>query len=117
MFDELVHAFTTFAGITALIWMATHNGRLLDGASALSVVASALLAGLILGLVWEGFEWVIGIIGSQRDTVVDLAMACLGAVTADVLPTIFLGATLGSSRVIRLDAFELHALASSAASK
>lgn len=89
MFDELVHAFTTFAGMTTLIWMATRNGRLLDGASALSVVASALLAGLILGLVWEGFEWVIGIIGSQRDTVVDLAMDCLGAVTAGVLSTIF----------------------------
>ena len=65
------------------------DGRLLDGASALSVVVSALLAGLILGLVWEGFEWVIGIIGNQRDTVVDLAMDCLGAVMAGVLSTIF----------------------------
>lgn len=89
MFDEFVHAFTTFAGMTALIWMATRNGRLLHGASALCVVASALLAGLILGLVWEGFEWVIGIIGNQRDTVVDLAMDCLGAVTAGVLFTVF----------------------------
>ena len=87
MFDEIVHAFTTFAGMTALIWMATRDGRLLDGASALSVVASALLAGLILGLVWEGFEWVIGIIGDQRDTLVDLAMDSLGAGTAGLLFT------------------------------
>ena len=89
MFDEFVHAFTTFAGMTALIWMATRDGRLLDGASALSVVASALLAGLILGLVWEGFEWMIGIIGDQRDTLVDLAMDCLGAVAAGILFTGF----------------------------
>jgi hypothetical protein len=89
MFDEFVHAFTTFAGMTALIWMATRDGRLLDGASALSVVASALFAGLILGLVWEGFEWLIGIIGNQRDTLVDLAMDCLGAATAGVLFTGF----------------------------
>jgi len=87
MFDEIVHAFTTFAGMTALIWMATREGRLLHVASALSVVASALLAGLMLGLVWEGFEWVIGIIGEQRDTLVDLAMDSLGAVAAGLLFT------------------------------
>lgn len=89
MFDEIVHAFTTFAGMTAVIWMATREGRLLSGASALIIVASALLTGLILGLVWEGFEWVIGIIGDQRDTLVDLAMDSLGAVTASLLFTGF----------------------------
>jgi len=82
MFDEIVHAFTTFAGMTALIWLATRDGRLLHRASAFSVVESAFLAGLVLGLVWEGFEWAIGIIGNQRDTLVDLAMDSLGAVTA-----------------------------------
>ena len=108
MFDEFVHAFTTFAGMTALIWMATRDGRLLDGASALSVVAFALFAGLILGLVWEGFEWLIGIIGNQRDTLVDLAMDCLGAATAGVLFTGFQTRRAGS-KVIRLDVLDLHA--------
>jgi len=89
LFDEIVHAFTTFAGMTALIWMATRDGRVLNGASALSVIAFALLAGFILGLVWEGFEWLIGIIGNQRDTLVDLAMDSLGAVAAGVLFTAY----------------------------
>lgn len=82
MFDELVHAFTTFAGMTALIWMFTKDGRLYDGASTLAILASALIAGVILGLAWEGFEWLIGIIGHQRDTVVDLVMDSIGAVAA-----------------------------------
>jgi len=89
MFDEIVHAFTTFAGMTALIWLATRDGRLLHGASALSIVVSALFGGLILGLVWEGIEWAIGIIGDRRDTLVDLAMDSLGAVTAGLLFTGF----------------------------
>ncbi len=71
--------------MTALIWMATRDGRILNGASAFSVVASALFAGLVFGLVWEGFEWVIRLIGGQRDTLVDLAMDSLGAVTAGIL--------------------------------
>ncbi len=87
LFDEIVHAFTTFAGMTALIWMATRDGRILNRASALTVVGFALLAGFILGLIWEGFEWVIGIIGNQRDTLIDLAMDSLGAVTAGLLFT------------------------------
>ncbi len=85
MFDEVVHAFTTFAGMTALIWAAIHHTRLLEGMSFLAVVASALAAGLLLGLVWEGFEWLIGIIGDRRDTMIDLAMDCLGAVAAGLL--------------------------------
>ena len=37
---------------------------------------------LAMGLLWEGFEWVIGIIGSPRDTAVDLAMDVLGGLLA-----------------------------------
>ncbi len=89
MFDEIVHAFTTFAGMTAVTWMATRDGRLLEEASAVSVVAAALVAGLVLGMVWEGFEWLIGIIGNQRDTLIDLAMDSLGAVAAGLLFTAY----------------------------
>jgi len=107
MFDEIVHAFTTFAGMTAVIWMATRDGRLLEGASALSVVAAALLAGLVFGLVWEGFEWLIGIIGNQRDTLIDLAMDSLGAVAAGLLFTVALSSVTVIGNALRLRAVKL----------
>lgn len=44
-----------------------------------------LIIGLVLGFVWEGFEWVIGIIGDRHDTIVDLAMDGLGAILAALL--------------------------------
>ena len=107
MFDEIVHAFTTFAGMTAVIWTATRDGRLLEGASALSVVAAALLAGLVFGLVWEGFEWLIGIIGNQRDTLIDLAMDSLGAVAAGLLFTVALSSVTVIGNALRLRAVKL----------
>lgn len=85
LFDEIVHAFTTFVVMIALLWMATRDGRPLSQASGPSVVVSALVAGLVLGLAWEAFEWIIGIIGDQRDTLVDLAMDSVGAVTAGIV--------------------------------
>lgn len=84
-FDEVVHAFTTFVGMIALLWLATRDGRSLPRASGPSIIVSALVAGLVLGLAWEAFEWMIGIIGSQRDTLVDLAMDSLGAVAAGIV--------------------------------
>ncbi len=85
MFDELVHAATSFAGMAALMWVAARRARRLNGMRGIAVVATALVAGLILGLAWEGFEWLIGIIGDQRDTLIDLAMDCLGAAAAGLL--------------------------------
>lgn len=85
LFDEIVHAFTTFVGMIALLWMATRDGRPLSQASGPSIIASALVAGLVLGLAWEAFEWTIGIIGNQRDTLIDLAMDSLGAVAAGIV--------------------------------
>lgn len=85
MFDELVHASTSFAGMAALMWVTARRTRLLHGRRGITVVVSALVAGLLLGLAWEGFEWLIGIIGNRRDTLIDLAMDCLGAVAAGLL--------------------------------
>lgn len=84
-FDELVHAFTTLVGIIALLWLATRDGRPLSQASGPSIIVSALVSGLVLGLAWEAFEWAIGIIGSPRDTLVDLTMDSLGAVAAGII--------------------------------
>jgi len=99
LFDEAVHAFTTFAGMLALLWVAAGRTHLLNGMSALGIVASALFAGLVLGLVWEGFEWIIGIIGNRRDTLIDLAMDSIGAVAAGILFGIYQARSLtGGSR-------------------
>jgi hypothetical protein len=85
LFDEIVHAFTTLVGIIALLWLATRDGRALSQVSGPAVLVSALVAGLGLGLAWEAFEWTIGIIGSKRDTLIDLAMDSLGAVAAGII--------------------------------
>jgi hypothetical protein len=85
LFDDVVHAFTTLVGLIALLWLATRDGRPLAQASGPAILLSALVAGLGLGLAWEAFEWTIGIIGSQRDTLIDLAMDSLGAVAAGIV--------------------------------
>ncbi len=81
-FDELVHFYTSFAGIAAI-------GRLALGKEWLPRPASrpaALLAiGLVLGVVWEAFEYMIGIIGGRHDTLMDLAMDLAGAIVAAAL--------------------------------
>lgn len=41
--------------------------------------------GLLVGLVWEAFEFPIGMIGGVEDTLVDLLMDALGAFCAGVL--------------------------------
>ena len=42
------------------------------GAAVLSLILAGI--GLVVGLLWEGFEYLIGIIGSRKDTLIDLAI-------------------------------------------
>lgn len=83
-FDEIVHAYTGFAGMAAIGWAMFH-GRLLAGWPSAWLVAAMLGIGLLLGIAWEGFEALIGIIGSRRDTLIDLAMDMAGALIAAAL--------------------------------
>lgn len=82
LFDELVHLFTSFAGLAAI-------GRYLIVARAIrpskKLVASLLALTLTLGVAWELFEWLIGIIGDSRDTLIDLVMDLAGGGLAAVL--------------------------------
>ena len=43
------------------------------------------LAGLLVGIAWEVFEWAIGIIGARADTVGDLAADCAGSLVGAAL--------------------------------
>lgn len=81
LFDELVHAFTSFAGMAAAGWLfLPANGR-----PSTAFFFWFALAGLAAGVAWEGFEWIIGIIGDMRDTLIDLLMDSLGIGAAGVL--------------------------------
>lgn len=79
-FDEVVHSYTSFAVMAAIGWLAIARTRLFGGS--LSFVAAVTGVGIILGLLWEVFEWAIGIIGTRLDTISDLALDSLGAVAA-----------------------------------
>ncbi len=82
VFDEIVHLFSTFAVISAIGKAAVTAGRLAPSATFfISLVALAV----VLGVLWEAFEWLIGIIGGRHDTLMDLAMDTLGAVFAALL--------------------------------
>jgi NAD/NADP transhydrogenase beta subunit len=84
LFDEIVHAFTTFAGLAAIGWaLVRRGGKLARSRAALSW--SLLGLALMLGLLWEVFEYWIGIIGTPKDTAIDLAMDMIGACAAAAL--------------------------------
>lgn len=83
-FDEVVHAYTSFAGMAAIGWLVV-RGSALDGKSHASrLILSVTAIGLAIGVLWEIFEWAIGIIGTPFDTRRDLVMDTLGAVAAGV---------------------------------
>ena len=79
-FDEAVHFFTSFV-VTLAGGLALLRVRRLAH-SRLQLLFAVVGLGLALGLAWEAFEWLIGIVGSPRDTRVDLLMDAGGAAAA-----------------------------------
>ena len=82
LFDELVHFYTSFAGVAAIGRLALANEWLPRAASRPAVLLTIAVA---LGIIWEAFEYAIGIVGSRHDTLMDLAMDLTGATLAAVL--------------------------------
>ena len=82
MFDEAVHAFTSFTLCAAVGWLLLSRTKLIAPEEKVRLALSVVAIGLVLGLLWEAFEWIIGIIGGPRDTIMDLVMDVLGAVVA-----------------------------------
>lgn len=74
MFDEVVHGFTFFAGMSSVGWFVLQQRPGMTG-----LFWKAALAALVAGLAWEAFEWMIGIVGDTRDTLIDLFMDMIGA--------------------------------------
>lgn len=80
MFDEVVHGFAFFAGMSAAGWFVLQQRPGMTG-----LFWKAALAALVAGLAWEAFEWMIGIMGDTRDTLIDLLMDMIGALSAAAL--------------------------------
>ncbi len=82
IFDEAVHLYTSFAVVAGI-------GRYTVGRAAFQGFSSRLwpllIVGIALGVAWEVFEWAVGMIGSRRDTIMDLAMDTAGAAIASTL--------------------------------
>lgn len=81
-FDETIHALTSFTAMAAIGWMllarTSINAAEKSGLFTLAIAG----IGLLLGILWELFEWMIGIIDSPADTMVDLVMDTIGATVA-----------------------------------
>lgn len=80
MFDEVVHGFAFFAGVSSVGWFVLQQRPGMTG-----LFWKAALAALGAGLAWEAFEWMIGIIGDTGDTLIDLLMDMIGALVAAAL--------------------------------
>lgn len=81
-FDEIVHAFTSFTVCAAAGWLLLSRTRLVSGDENVKLVLAVAAIGLVIGVLWEIFEWIIGIIGGPTDTIMDLVMDMIGAVAA-----------------------------------
>jgi hypothetical protein len=82
VYDEFVHAYTTFALAAAFGYLALNRTFLSRPDRLWWFVAAITAFGLGIGVLWEGFEWLIGIIGDAVDTIVDLLMDTIGAIAA-----------------------------------
>lgn len=82
-FDEATHFVTSFAGLAAIGWALAGKSRFASRPAMLFL--SLLAIGMALGALWEVLEWAIGIIGSFRDTLMDLAMDTVGIAAAGAL--------------------------------
>ena len=84
-YDEACHLLTPLA-ISGLagssILSRTQNA---NDIRRLHFLLGLTLAGLLVGVAWEVFEWAIGIIGNSIDTALDLAMDSAGALMGAVL--------------------------------
>jgi VanZ family protein len=81
-FDELVHAFTSFAGCAGISWLLLGRTDLVSGRAPGRLVGVTVAIGVVVGIAWEVFEWLVGIIGERDDTVSDLVMDAIGALLA-----------------------------------
>ena len=81
-FDEAVHFYTSFTVAAAIGWLLLSRTSANAAGHPVRFTAAVAGLGLVLGIAWEIFEWIIGIIGTRQDTIMDLIMDTLGAIAA-----------------------------------
>lgn len=81
-FDGAAHFFTSFTAMSAIGWLLFSRTRVNAVGHWLRFALAVTGIGAALGLLWELFEWVIGIIGSPMDTLLDVIMDTFSAMAA-----------------------------------
>ncbi len=90
-YDEIVHAYTTFAITLALSFLVYSSMLNIFRNHKLLYVVTIASFGIAIGALWEITEWSAGkilpteVIGSLNDTIIDLVMDTLGAGLAAAL--------------------------------
>ncbi|MEG5043179.1 hypothetical protein [Microcoleus sp. B4-C1] len=90
LYDEIVHAFTTFAVTLAFSFLAYSSMLTIFRNHKLLYLLTITSFGIAIGALWEVTEWTAGIvlstevIGSLDDTIIDLIMDSLGAAIAAI---------------------------------
>ncbi|XZN89863.1 MAG: hypothetical protein ACM65M_19690 [Microcoleus sp.] len=85
LYDEIVHAFTTFAVTLALSFLAYSSMLTIFRDRKLLYVLTITSFGIAIGALWEITEWTAGlvfstdVIGSLDDTIIDLIMDSFGS--------------------------------------
>jgi VanZ family protein len=85
LYDEITHAYTTFSMTLALSFVVYKPMLTLFYNHRRLYIFTIISFGIALGALWEVFEWLTATINSLDDTIVDLIMDTLGAVTASLL--------------------------------
>jgi hypothetical protein len=90
-YDEITHAFTTFAITLALSFLMYRSMLTVFRQHKVLYLLTIASFGIAIGALWEVTEWTAGkvlateVIGSLNDTIVDLIMDSLGAALAAVI--------------------------------
>lgn len=90
-YDEITHAFTTFAITLALSFLVYRSMLTVFRQHKVLYLLTVTSFGIAIGALWEVTEWTAGkvltteVIGSLDDTIVDLIMDSLGAGLAAVI--------------------------------
>ena len=83
-YDEMAHAFTTFALTLALGFLVYYSVKAHFATHGLLFVLAIANLGIAIGAIWEVFEWVVNISHSLNDAMIDLIMDSTGAVVAGI---------------------------------
>lgn len=83
-FDEFVHVYTPFTVTASIGWLLFNRKQWHAKERPLHFILFVTGLGLAIGVAWELFELAIGIIGTTRDTIVDLLCDTVGAIAAGI---------------------------------